>query len=61
MWFPEVDEAVGGLWDGSKGSDGGVADPDRWNTAFVLNLLIIIIIPQINDISNTTQIQAGIR
>lgn len=50
MWFPEVNKGVSGLWDGSEGSDWGVADPDRWSAA---SLLLIVVIQQINDFSNT--------
>lgn len=52
MAFPEVDEAVGGLWDGSEGSDGGVADPDRRNGAVVFVILVVVIL-QVDDISDT--------
>lgn len=52
MLFLEVDKAAGGLGDRSEGSDGGVTDPERWRAAFLL--FIIIIIPQIDDITETT-------
>lgn len=45
--LPEVDETVGGFGDGSERPDGGVADPDR---SFVLLLLHIVIVQQIDDI-----------
>lgn len=53
MLFLEVDKAAGGLWDRSEGSDWRVTDPERWNSAFLL-FIIIIIIPQIDDITETT-------
>lgn len=52
MAFPEVDEAVGGLWDGSEGSDGGVADPDCRNGAVVVVAILIVVILQVDDISD---------
>lgn len=47
LLLPEVDETVGGFRDGSERPNGGVADPDR---SFVVVLLHIVIIQQIDDI-----------
>lgn len=51
LLLPEVDETVGGLRDGSKRPDGGVADPDSSFVILRIIIIIIILVQQIDDIS----------
>lgn len=58
LWSPEVDETVCGLWDGGEGPDRRVADHHRRHASYSVLLLLlyrhaVVVVPQVNDITET--------